>query len=328
MRRRRIVTAFWHSVEPDTLRPEYLDGSNPTVSLFRQQLEFLCRNYTPISNAEFLAMRNGERPSRAFERPPILLGFDDGFKNVIVNALPILNEFRVPATMFVIGESLRDPSFVPWFVELTQLVRNASTRVIRYDTELVDLNDPVACWSFKRKFQTAFRACRSNAERDRLLSEFAGLVGVSRPAASELDDDLRLVDVDDLKGLDATALLTIGSHAMTHRHLASLSYEEQRVELEASDAILRQHCPLAYSAVVAYPAGSFDRDTVTIARTIYRAGFAVFLGSSHRNPYAYPRVGLSHQTVRELRYVLSACRLNFLLPVKRLLHEIGVRRVD
>jgi peptidoglycan/xylan/chitin deacetylase (PgdA/CDA1 family) len=28
------------------------------------------------------------------------LSFDDGFKNVIVNALPVLRDYRVPATFF------------------------------------------------------------------------------------------------------------------------------------------------------------------------------------------------------------------------------------
>jgi len=327
MRRHRVLTVFWHSVESDSIRPDYLDGSNPTASLFREQIRFLVDHYTPISMSEFLDLVSGRRGTRPLPRPPVLLGFDDGFKNVIVNALPILEEAQIPATFFVVGEALTRSGFVPWFVELTHLVRKARRTTVTWGSGIVDLADPRACSTFKRRFEVVFRACRSQSDRERLLSEISNAVAVPRPQASELDDDLRFVAKEDLAKLGVGSLLTIGSHAMTHRHLAALSREEQRAEAEMSDAILREHCP-RYCPVIAYPGGSFNADTLAVVRTTYRAGFAVLLGSSYRNPYAYPRMGLGHQTAEELRYLLSDRRLRYLLPVKRFLHSTGLRSMD
>ena len=324
----RVLTVFWHTVESDSIPDDYRDGSSPTVSVFTQQIRFLREHYTPISIDEFLDMVDGRGPMRHFAKPPILLGFDDGFKNVIVNALPVLREYEAPATLFVIGESLRDPGFVPWFIEATHLLRKTNHRQLQYGTDIVDLDDPRACAAFKRKLEGSFRACKSQSERNRLLFELSTSTGLSRPRASELDDDLRLIGKEDLKVLDLTSPLSIGSHAMTHRHLGSLTYEEQRAEAEQSDAILRERCPAAYRAVIAYPGGSCNRDTLAIAQTIYRAGFAVLLGSSVRNRYAYPRVGISGQTVPELAYLLSERRLNYILPIKRLLHTTHLRRME
>ena len=328
MIRQRVLTVFWHSVDSDCPCPGHRYSCNPTASTFRNQIQFLLREYTPISISTLLEMIDGQISVHDSDKPPILLGFDDGFRNVLTHALPVLIEFQVPATFFVIGEPLRHPGFVPWFLELAHLVRRARHNIVRCDTENIDLADPWGRSRFTRRFETTFRGCRSESERHELLNELAGMVGVPRPRATELDEDLQLVTPEDLAKLDATSFLTVGSHAMTHRHLASLPYQEQVRELEESDAILRKHCPLTYRSVIAYPGGSFNKDTTAIARQIYRAGFAVFLGSSHRNMHAYPRIGIDDQNVQELSYLLSGRRRHYLLPIKRFLHNVGIRRVE
>jgi hypothetical protein len=111
---------------------------------------------------------------------------------------------------------------------------------------------------------------------------------------------------------------------MTHRDLATLSYDEQLEELNVSNGLLREHCPSYYPAI-AYPNGSFNLDTVRIASRIYKAGFAVLLGASYRNLYAYPRIGIENASVRELAYAISSKRRDYILPVKRLLHATGIR---
>jgi peptidoglycan/xylan/chitin deacetylase (PgdA/CDA1 family) len=88
---------------------------------------------------------------------------------------------------------------------------------------------------------------------------------VARPNGRDLDEDLQFVDREDLASLTSLSLLTIGSHATTHRNLGVLSYEEQVYELEQSDLLLRDHCP-TYYPVISYPGGSSNRDTISIAK--------------------------------------------------------------
>lgn len=326
MKAPRVLTIFWHSVDADSIPPEHRDGSNPTASMFRDHLRFLLANYSPISIHTFLELVAGNRSIGSFAKPPVLLGFDDGFKNVITNALPILHELRVPATFFVIGEVLKDPEFVPWFVEVKHSLRRASRRRVVYGETGLDLNQQQDRVNLMRLFEASFRTCRSEADRQRALSDLAGLLGVARPRGSELDEDLRFVDGRDLAEVGASPQLTLASHAMTHRHLADLRREEQFHELEQSDRVLRQHCQSSYCPVVAYPGGSFNADTTTIAKGLYRAGFAVSLGSSYRDLYAYPRIGINQDTVDGLAYAVSPLRRNYLLPLKRFLNTVGIRR--
>jgi peptidoglycan/xylan/chitin deacetylase (PgdA/CDA1 family) len=294
--------------------------------VFREQMRFLLEHYTPISVPEFLRIPQDKRLVHSYTKPPVLLGFDDGFKNVIRHALPVLEEFKVPAVFFVIGEVLRNPNFVPWYVERKHLMRKAAQKTVVYGNANVNLSLRQDRAKLKGLFDGFFRACRSEVDRQKLLADFANILGIDRPKGPDLDEDLRLVDGKDLTNLTSSSLLMVASHAMTHRDLATLSYDEQVYELEESDLLLREHCPSYYPAI-AYPNGSFNRDTIGIAKRIYKAGFAVLLGSSYRNLYAYPRVGLGNDSVQELAYAISPKRLNYILPVKRLLHIAGIQRV-
>lgn len=321
MRSTRILSVFWHSVESDSFTP---DGTNPSARLFREHVKFLVRNYTPISILDFLQIREHKRLIHSYTKPPVLLGFDDGFKNVIRYAFPILEELKVPAVFFVIGEVLRNPHFVPWYVEIKHLLRRTMRKNIVYGQTSINLAVQKDIIHLSRLFAASFRTCRSEADRHKMLTNFAEILGVDRPRVADLDGDLKFVDGKDLANLSSASLLTVGSHAMTHRDLATLTYEEQVDELERSNSLLRERCP-SYYPVIAYPGGSFNGDTVSIARRIYKAGFAVFLGSSYRDLYTYPRVGIGHNSVPELAYTISSKRLNYVLPVKRFLHVTGIR---
>jgi peptidoglycan/xylan/chitin deacetylase (PgdA/CDA1 family) len=317
---------FWHGIVSDSTPPEH-DSKDPSVAIFAAQVEFLVENYTPISIWEFLEMLEGERPPAAYSKPPILLGFDDGLRSVITHALPVLTRLRVPAVFFVVGEVLTDPRFLPWFVEMKHIIRRAVHRRIVWRGVALDLSLREDRGRARRLTLTAVRACRSDAERQRVLEELASLLGVHRPLPHEVDDDLRFVTSEDLAHLDRSCGLTIASHAMTHRHLADLDHKDQRYELRESDAVLRGY-GTAYCPVLAYPAGSFNAVTVALAREIYRAAFAVFLGASYRNRHAYPRVGLGRHTVQDVRRALSPEQLKWVIPLKRLLHVTGLRRME
>jgi peptidoglycan/xylan/chitin deacetylase (PgdA/CDA1 family) len=323
MRRLKILSVFWHGIRPDAMPPAP-DGIDPSASIFREQVKYLIEHYTPITVWDFIKTIDGGDSIRSFAKPPILLAFDDGFRSVIVNGLPILSQFGVPATFFVLGEVLRKQSFVPWYVEVKHMIRKAKLKRVVYQGVRLDLAGRDDGVKARRLFDAAFRACQSEAQRQDLLGELSRVVGVPRPVADEVDEDFRFVTEEDVTRLGASSLLTIASHAMTHRYLATLDYDQQFQELQQSDAILREYSP-SYCPVIAYPVGSFNADTIAIARKIYKVGFAVSSGSSYDNYYAYPRIGLGHHTAVEVAYSLSAMRLNWLLPLKRRLQAMGCR---
>jgi peptidoglycan/xylan/chitin deacetylase (PgdA/CDA1 family) len=83
-------------------------GSYPylTVSAkeFRNQIEWLLKHqYQFLTLSEFLAAQNGKTSPH---RKSVLLTFDDAFADLEENALPILNELGISATIFVVTSQI------------------------------------------------------------------------------------------------------------------------------------------------------------------------------------------------------------------------------
>ena len=75
-----------------------------TVSIknFIDQMEFLYREgYTTLSSNEFRAYKKG---LARFPRKSVLLTFDDAWLDIFVNAFPIMRQYNIKFTVFVISE--------------------------------------------------------------------------------------------------------------------------------------------------------------------------------------------------------------------------------
>jgi len=68
------------------------------VPKFEAKIELLLALGTFVDTSTALDMIEGKRP---IERPSFHLSFDDGFKNIIINALPVLKKHKVPSLFFV-----------------------------------------------------------------------------------------------------------------------------------------------------------------------------------------------------------------------------------
>ena len=65
---------------------------------FRAQLAYLRRFYRIVPLAEVIAvLRDGGR----FAHPTVAITFDDGYRDNLTNAAPILREYGCPATLFI-----------------------------------------------------------------------------------------------------------------------------------------------------------------------------------------------------------------------------------
>lgn len=70
---------------------------------FRRDVEYLQRNHEIVDLPEVLGPGSADR---------VALTFDDGYRDFHRNVLPILREYDVPATVFVIADAVDDRSFV------------------------------------------------------------------------------------------------------------------------------------------------------------------------------------------------------------------------
>lgn len=90
----RNVVLNYHSVSPK--KTELFGNISP--ERFRQTLKFLTTHFEIVDLPRVVSNESNKKQ--------VALTFDDGYENVYTNAVPILEEFDVPATTFI------NPSFI------------------------------------------------------------------------------------------------------------------------------------------------------------------------------------------------------------------------
>ena len=102
---------MYHRVLPDDLIKEDLDiGMAVTSSNFEKQIKVLKSKYKIVSMNEF--NENLKKKKKQFM---IAITFDDGYKDNLTYALPILEKFEVPATIYITTRFLNDNAWMWWY---------------------------------------------------------------------------------------------------------------------------------------------------------------------------------------------------------------------
>ena len=187
------------------------------------------------------------RPERRF----VAIAFDDGYADVVRHALPVLEKFAAPFTVYV-TTSLVDRSSGLWWLGLERLVQSHDVVEVapmgpagrRFDTS-----------SLARKADALRQVCRwvwADVERRApLLRGVFERHGVSAAAATAAVG----LSPEHLRALARHPLATIGGHTTSHPCLPSLSEARARSEIMDNKAYLEDACDGAVEHF-AYPYGA------------------------------------------------------------------------
>jgi len=236
-----LLVLCFHGVcgeRPDVPDP---DGIHVPVALFDEQVRFLAHRYQPVSLADVRdhILRGVALPARS-----VLITIDDGYRNVVRNALPVLRQHGVPSVVFPVPGAMDEGRWL-WPSEL----------------EWRRIGDPAAR-SMKRRLKVA----PADERRRTLATEFA------EPVAYP-DCDSSLMDWSDLKSLCGDDLVAIGSHGLYPEPLETCPPDEVRVQLAESRRRLRDELDIEVDTV-AYPDGSSSPEIAAAAWDAgYRLGF-------------------------------------------------------
>ncbi len=214
---------------------ENYSGKHMAVDEFRRQMHILAVKFQPMSLRE-LATRTeqGEALPNA-----VAVTFDDSYKNLLENAAPILEEYRIPATFFI----------------ATGYV--SSNR--RYWTDRLEHIYNVTGGSVEDVKRIKARL-KGEADQyglpgygDRLVLSLAQAFGCSLDNGNDVPN-YRNMSWDDVRMLDANPLFDVGGHTVNHSIMSYLHPAYLRSEIEHSLDQLEQalgHRPDLY----AYPEG-------------------------------------------------------------------------
>jgi peptidoglycan/xylan/chitin deacetylase (PgdA/CDA1 family) len=226
------------------------------------------------------AMARLDRPG---SRPFVALTFDDGYRDNLEHALPILRRHAAPFTLYV-TTGFADGTAPLWWLDLADAA--------------------------PQDFASRYAALRSHPDLRARIAEMA--------AKAEIDSATRTralcLGWDAIADLARDPLCTIGAHTLTHPILGALPEDEARAEIVRSKTIIEERLCREVRHF-AYPVGDRAAAGAREFRLAREAGFATavttrpgMLFPEHaRHPHALPRLSVNgwHQTVPAIDTLLS-----------------------
>ena len=193
--------------------------------------------------------RLGHEPTER-TAPMAVLTFDDGYRDILEFALPILRRHAAPFTVFV-TTGFADRTARMWWFELEAAVRRLSK---------VELTISGKRFAYRAGDEEQKRAAmaslywRLREQPDDILLDIVGELAATAGIDSRALIEEQCMDWNEIATIAADPLCTIGSHTLTHPRLAICAADLVRHELEQSrqKLIARLGVPVRH---LAYPIG-------------------------------------------------------------------------
>ncbi len=251
-----LVVLAWHNVEGTWQWPA---APGAGAAGFRRQMLALraMTNVVPLDPA-LKALSAGLRlPPRA-----VAITFDDGYRDNLDVAVPILRELGLPATVFLIPDLL-DGALDPWWERLAWAVMTAADPSLRFEGSILPLTDGPARRATLDQLQDLLKY-RTDAARRMAVAEI--VASLSSPGPPHDPRDMFL----DWSGARALvrAGIGIGSHTTGHAILARETADDQMKDLLGSRQRLQEELDLPIDTL-AYPngqRGDYSAATIAAAR--------------------------------------------------------------
>lgn len=223
----RVLTLFYHRI--NNLENDF-HRLCVSPENFRHQIQYLKNNYYIVRFEDDWTMTDSDA---------VVITFDDGYLDNLEYAVPILEEFEVPATIFI-STGTMDQSKELWWDELEYLLFRGDN--IPSNFQLIDTE-------FEYRWNTDTLDYRKNCYKSLhyLMKYFVGLDkrenwlkqlwewrGLKRSPRRE---NLTLSQ-EQCKKLGESKMISVGAHTVSHPALAALSKREQEIEIKTSIDIL------------------------------------------------------------------------------------------
>ncbi|MDR7523562.1 MAG: polysaccharide deacetylase family protein [Armatimonadota bacterium] len=287
----RVPGRAWRG-DPDVLSTD--------VEALDAQMAYLVRHYVPVTGTQVVAALQGLAvlPSRA-----VLVTFDDGYRDFLDAAWPVLRRHGVPAVLFV-------PTAFPgtraafWWDEVHELVSGtAADEVIAFEIGRLPLRTTTDRWRAVRVLNRFLKALPPDELSDRLqvLQRSLGPVDAA---------DSWVLSWDELRRLAADGL-AVGSHARTHAALPRLALEHLEGEIRGADEDLKRELGGGV-LLFAFPYGMIDPRAVPMLRELgYAGAFGLLLGRNmldRTDPFAMFRHSVDwRDSLGYTAFSLSTC---------------------
>lgn len=295
---------------------------------FEEHLQCLRQAYQPLSLQELITYSSqGWLPRRS-----VIITFDDGYADNLYQAKPLLEQYDLPASVFVISGAVGHSKEF-WWYDLEKLLLQPGNLPEKLS---ISINSNTYSWELGASSRYNRTEYQNYRHWNLLFQEdptsrhhiYRALFLILRPLSSEkqqhvlqqlgewsgrmLTDEVlhRALTPGELRDLTAGGRIEIGAHSVTHPVLSTLSKEQQDREIQQSKEHLEAFLGQSVTSF-AYPYGTqadYNSETIT---SVQEAGFhyacSNFTGLVYQDTahFGLPRFLIRNWTREEFAYRLQ-----------------------
>ena len=312
-----LVLAF-HGVTAEA--PGHLcnyEGKHLHRPIFEALMEGVARHYAVVPLArvvDWMESRAG-LPDRA-----LVLTFDDGYRNVLTVAAPVLKRLGLPATLFVTTDFVFHGRML-WPDRLMGALAASDVRRLRVPHGGASIDLALGGEREKRAADVRLTALCKALSEDEKLAFLDGIVAALRVSEEQIQNawgDHAPIGVDELKQLHEYGI-EVGSHTCSHGIVTRFAPDAMEREVTLSRQLLEQATGRP-CVEFSYPnggAGDFSEETrARIIAAGYRCAVTTVKRRVARSDdrYQIPRAILTHNRVTRAEF---AAHVSGLAPFLR-----------
>jgi peptidoglycan/xylan/chitin deacetylase (PgdA/CDA1 family) len=259
-----IAVLLFHRILP--VRDTMWDPIDPL--LFKKTLQYVQKKYhiVPLKEVLFENKTTSSKPLAA-------ITFDDGYHDFIDYAVPIMDKFKITASMYVVSDCV-DKNLPPWTYLLDNLFAktkklfwtNFDATILPPEYQCTKWNSSEERIAYCKKIKQYLKLMPAQQRNNIVTSALLNFDDVENP--SNL-----MMSWEDIKQIHSAGF-EIGSHSVTHPTLATIEEEESiTFELIESARHIKEKTNIV-SDIFSYPMGNYDE---RVKRLTQKAGYKAAL---------------------------------------------------
>lgn len=300
--RKSPIILFWHGVSD---HPDLdVEGESFSVKLFTKQIKYISSHFEVISMCEF----EKRLKDNSFSNREAVITFDDGYKNNLTIAAPILKKYNLPFTVFVSAHNIdaqeRFYISVPRLIIVGGELSKVEIPSVGYVRQLQNKHERIAC---AREIEYSIKYL-PHEKAKKISRELIDYYGEDRFAVlCQKYDNGELLTWDDCRKLIDEYECTIGSHSFDHC-ICHDTQEQEIVDFQLAESKkLIEAKLLLQCKYFAYPNGNYTSQSNSKVSHLYNLGFSTKDIGIYRQDTSFASIGRIGVpcSLRELKFLLA-----------------------
>jgi glycosyltransferase involved in cell wall biosynthesis len=301
--RKNITTFLFHRI--NTIQDPLWNPISPEH--FEEIIIYLKKHFEFVALKDYLL----EDFIPQTKKPLCAVGFDDGYKDFLEFALPILKKYDCPSSMYVVTDCI-DKDLPPWTYMLNHYFINTSKLTISLDTKDFPGHLKNTIWKNKTErlhYAKQLNPFMKSLDNNKRCDLYKTIIDELNDVAPPHGLMLKWSEIRELKNHKCE----VGSHTMSHPMLSKkLSHIELIKELKESALIIEKHTG-AFPVTISYPFGAYNAE---VKKAAFEAGYKIGVtvnpspyDSTRHDMLEIPRIELFDEP-----FLKTKLRINEIVP--------------